>query len=53
MAMRYFYTLLTIILSWVMIIVLMSAVKPQQHFLLYLMGIVNTLVLFTIGFKRI
>ena len=53
MAMRYFYTLLTIVLSWVMIIVLMSSVNSAQHFILYLMGIINTLVLFTIGFKRI
>jgi hypothetical protein len=51
--MRYLYTLLTIVLSWVMIIVLMTSIRPAQHFLLYIMGIINTLVLFTIGFKRI
>jgi len=51
--MRYLYTLLTIVLSWVMIIILMTSIRPGQHFLLYLMGIVNTLVLFIIGFRRI
>lgn len=51
--MRYFYTLLTIILSWVMIIVLMTSVNASQHLILYIMGIINTLVLFSIGFKKI
>ena len=35
-----------------LIILLMSAVRANQYFLLYLMGIINTLVLFMIGFKR-
>jgi hypothetical protein len=51
--MRYLYTLLTIVLSWVMIIILMTSIRASQHFVLYLMGVINTLVLFTIGFKRI
>lgn len=36
-----------------MIIILLPAVSSGQHFVLYVMAVINTLVLFTIGFKRV
>lgn len=50
--MRYLFTVLIIALSWVVITVLMPLVPESKHFILYVLAMANTLVLYLIGFRN-
>ncbi len=49
--MRYFFTVLAIALGWGVIVALMPLVSSNQHLLLYVLAMANTLVLYLIGFR--
>lgn len=51
--MRYLFTVLIIILSWVVIVALMPLVPADKHFALYMLAMVNTVVLYFIGFRGV
>lgn len=50
--MRYFFTFITVVLGWVVIALLMNQVDDDQHFTMYMLALVNTVVLFGIGFRK-
>lgn len=50
--MRYFFTLVTIMLGWLMLGLLLSRVDSRDHFFVYLLAMINTVVLFIIGFRK-
>ena len=50
--MKYLFTVLAIIISWLVIIIIMPIVNDDKHFLLYSLAMINTFVLYLIGFRN-
>lgn len=51
--MRYLFTFLIIALSWVVIVALMPLIPTEKHFVLYALAMINTVVLYLIGFRGV
>lgn len=49
--MKYLFTVLAIALSWMIIIIIMPLITSENHLLLYILAMVNTFVLYLIGFR--
>ncbi|MCW1949097.1 MAG: hypothetical protein KIH89_001465 [Candidatus Shapirobacteria bacterium] len=50
--MKYLFTVLAIFLSWTVILIIMPLLDPSRHLFLYFLAIINTFVLYLIGFKN-
>jgi len=49
--MKYLFTVLAIALSWIIIIILMPLIDSDKHLFLYALAMINTFVLYLIGFR--
>jgi len=50
--MKYLFSVLGIVLSWVVIISIMPLVNADQRMFIYYLAIINTFVLYMIGFRN-
>ncbi|MDD4937588.1 MAG: hypothetical protein PHX34_01000 [Candidatus Shapirobacteria bacterium] len=50
--MKYLFTVLGIVVGWLVIIVIMPLTTTNQHLILYILAMINTFVLYLIGFKN-
>ncbi|MEI8068123.1 MAG: hypothetical protein WCG91_04240 [Candidatus Shapirobacteria bacterium] len=49
--MKYLFTVILIALTWIIMIIIMPIVQKDHHIILYFLAIVNTFVLYLIGFR--